>query len=272
MEVRSAEQLVSEGIAAHGGASRWSALSGLEAEISAWGFLFTAKRRPQLAHTHVWASAHEPYFIFHDVPSPGLRSEWRGDEEVRIVDARGGVVRSRRSPRAAFSSPRRQFFWDALDFTYFAGYATWNYLTTPFLFLRPGFRFELLPAIQAPAPLQRVRAEFPPDVPTHSRTQTFYFDEQRRLRRLDYTAEVVGRWACAAHFCETYRSFDGFQFPTSRRVWPLLLGRRLVRFPTLVAIDVHNIRPVVRNDTIQPGRGTLSNQDAVHPPSIGRAS
>jgi hypothetical protein len=243
VEVRSAEQLISEAIEAHGGASRWSALSGLDAEISAWGFLFTAKRRAQLAHAHVWASTREPHFIFHDVPSPGLRCEWHGDQEVRIVDASGSVLQSRRNPRAAFSSLRRELFWDALDFTYFAGYATWNYLTTPFLFLRPGFRFEPLPAMHEPEMLQRIRVEFPPDVPTHSRRQTFYFDGQRRLRRLDYTAEVVGRWASAAHFCEAYRSFDGFQFPTSRRVWPLLLGRKLVRFPTLVAIEVHGVTP-----------------------------
>ena len=38
-------------------------------------------------------------------------------------------------PRAAFRSLRRQLYWDDLDFIYFGGYATWNCLLTPFLFL-----------------------------------------------------------------------------------------------------------------------------------------
>ncbi|MBM4340770.1 MAG: hypothetical protein FJ110_14670 [Deltaproteobacteria bacterium] len=63
------------------------------------------------------------------------------------------------------------------------------------------------------------------------------------MRRLDYTAEVVGQWAHAAHFCENFKDFGGLKAPTQRRVYPLL-GKRLLPGPTLVAIEIHNIHPV----------------------------
>lgn len=236
-----AEQIVREAIEAHGGATRWRGLAALEAEISAWGLLFTLKRQPVLDHVRVRASTREPRFAFLNVP-PGRSSELLGEEEVRIVEADGSVSARRAQPRAAFRGLRRQLYWDRLDFTYFGGYATWNYLTTPFLFLRPGFAFETLqPLPGTPAGWARLRVAFPPDVPTHSRIQEFTFDEQRLLRRLDYVAEVVGGWARAAHLCGAYRNFGGLRAPTRRRVRPLPFGSKPLPGPTLVAIEIHDI-------------------------------
>jgi hypothetical protein len=235
-------------IAAHGGADFWRGLGGLDIRLSASGFLFAAKGRPVLRHARMWASTTEPRFVFHDYPRPGWRGELIGDAEVRILDPEGRVMASRARPREAFRGLRRQFRWDELDFLYFGGYATWNYLVTPFIFLRPGFSFELLPPVRGPqGEIARLRATFPPDLPTHSRTQVFYFDEQRLLTRLDYTAEVVGGWARAAHLCENYRDFGGpggtLRAPTRRRVWPLFIGDRPMPFPNLVALDIDDISP-----------------------------
>jgi hypothetical protein len=89
-----------------------------------------------------------------------------------------------------------------------------------------------------------LQVTFPADVPTHPRHQIFYFDDDRLLRRIDYTAEVVGGWALAAHLCEEYRTFDGLKAPTRRRVLPLLFGHNPLPGPTLVELEVHQIRPV----------------------------
>ena len=77
---------------------------------------------------------------------PGARqtAELIGTREVRITDAEGRIGAQRIDPRSLIPRARRQFRWDDLDFIYFAGYATWNYLATPFLFLRDGFVFRLL--------------------------------------------------------------------------------------------------------------------------------
>ena len=107
------------------------------------------------------------------------------------------------------------------------------------------FSIEVLtPAVGVPRSWIGLRVIFPEDVPTHCRQQTFYFDESRFLRRLDYIAEVVGSWAHAAHFCEDYIDFGGIKAPTRRRVLPRLVGSRPLPVPLLVGIDLHALRPV----------------------------
>jgi hypothetical protein len=245
MVTANAKQIVDEAIEAHGGLDYWNSLEALEVEISAGGFLFTAKRRPVLRRVHMKAYTREPRFAFYDFPNPGQISELIGNDEVRILDREGKVVARREHPRAMFKGFRRLFTWDDLDFIYFAGYATWNYLTTPFLIGFKGVTVEALEPLQGHlAPFSRLLVTFPDHIPTHSRRQTFYFDDQRLLRRLDYTAEVVGGWAHAAHLCEKYRTFDRLKAPTKRRVLPLPFGNRPLPGPMLVEIDVHDIRPV----------------------------
>ena len=229
-------------IAAHGGTGLWQRLIALEAVLSVDGFLFTAKRVPPLKHVRVMASTTAPRFTFFDYPNRGQRGEWFGEEEVRIVAEDGTILAQRKHPRAAFGSLRRELWWDELDFLFFASYATWNYLTTPFLFLQPGFKFGLLAA--ARDGVVRAEATFPPEVPSHCRRQVFHFSPTGDLLRLDYTAEVVGRWAKAAHICEDYRNFDGLRVPTRRRVRPLFGLQNPLPFPTLVAIDLHELRPM----------------------------
>jgi hypothetical protein len=237
------DEVLQQIIRAHGGGALWQSLEAVEAVISARGFLFTAKQRPPLERVRMRAWTREPRFALLDYPLPGQTAELVGTREVRITAAGGAVVARRLDPRAAFRGVRRQFRWDDLDFTYFAGYATWNYLTTPFLFLRDGFALRLLdPAAGDPPGTTRLHATFPDDIPAHSREQVFHFDAENLLRRIDYTAEVVGGWARAAHFCEAYRTFDGLRVPTRRRVLPLLFGARPLPGPTLVAIEVHELR------------------------------
>jgi hypothetical protein len=231
-------------LAAHRGIDTWNSFEAIDAVISASGFLLTAKQRPVLDHVRMRAWTREPRFAFYDFPRTGQTAELIGTNEVRISDKDGIVLSCREDPRSAFRSFRRLFSWDDLDFIYFAGYATWNYLTTPFLLTFPGIIVtELGPAKGGPASFTRLQITFPESIPTHCRHQIFYFDGQHLLRRLDYTAEIVGGWAHAAHLCDGYRSFDGINAPTERRVLPLFFGRGPLPGPTLVAINVHEFRP-----------------------------
>lgn len=234
--------IIEQIINAHGSKNLWNSLYGLEAEISAYGFLFRAKHLPILEHARVWASTRQPHFVFFDFPTTGQTGELIGNEEVRIRGSDGKVLQIRSMPRAAFQGLRRNLWWDLLDFIYFGGYATWNYLVAPFLFLHEGFTFEYLGQRHTATDTWAcLRVTFPDGLPTHCRTQTFYFDENKLLRRLDYTAEVVGKWAHAAHFCDEYRDFSGLKIPTHRRVRPLFFNRVLCG-PTLVALDIHDVQ------------------------------
>jgi hypothetical protein len=244
METNDVRNMVEKVIEAHGGSARWKNLEAVEAVISAWGFLFKAKRRPVLNRIRVRASTREPHFTFYDFPRPGQAAELIGDKEVRIIGADHQLIAGRHQPRLALKSLRRQLYWDDLDFIYFGGYATWNYLVTPFLFLRDDFYFEELePLAAAPEFPLRLKVGFPDDVPAHCKTQIFYFDNNYLLRRLDYTAEVISRWARAAHICENYQDFDGFKIPTKRRVFPLLFSNQPLKRPIIVAIDIHELHP-----------------------------
>lgn len=187
-------------------------------------------------------STREPQVWFDDYPGPGLSGEFQGDVAVRIRDGTGAILAQRAEPRAAFRGLRRQLWWDDLDFLYFAGYAIWNYLTAPFLYAHPGCAIDAMaPQGAAGTAWRCLRVRFPPDVPTHCVEQIVHVDEQGRLMRLDYTAEVVGPWARAANVCDDHRWFGGLLFPTRRRVTPRAFGRVLPR-PTLVEIAVHEVR------------------------------
>ena len=190
------QEIVKKVVEAHGGETKWRQLESVEAVISVRGFLFTVKRRPVLDRVRVRASTRGPEFIFYDFPRAGRNSEFIGNDEVRITGSDAQVLVSRRQPRSAFRRMRRQLYWDALDFTYFGGYATWNYLVTPFLFMRDDIRFEELEPLPSDTEyLPRLQVSFPEDIPTHCQRQIFSFDRNYLLRRLDYTAEVIGRWA-----------------------------------------------------------------------------
>jgi len=95
-----AEALLAEALAAHGGTKRWQSLQRLEAQVSAWGLLFRAKRRPLLNHQCVRVSTRESLVWFDDYPKPGLTGELQGVAAVRIRDAAGAIVEQRSEPRA----------------------------------------------------------------------------------------------------------------------------------------------------------------------------
>jgi len=61
------------------------------------------------------------------------------------------------------------------------------------------------------------------------------------LRRFDYTPEVFGAWARAAHYCSHYANFSGLLAPTKRMVLPRTPGGRSRPWPVLVWIEVKEV-------------------------------
>ena len=224
---------------AHGGLDHWRSLSSLDVEMSAWGFLFTVKRVTPQRHARLTISTREPHVVLHDYPAHGQSAVVQGGKRVEIRNADGAVVEARDNPRQAFRSGRL-LHWDAIDFAYFSGYAMWNYLNLPFLLADPGVT---VTESDRQATGTRLQVSYPDTIPTHSPTQELYFDGSGRLLRHDYTAEVVGAWAKAAHLCRDYRQFGGLWVPTTRRVYPRGPGNRPLPLPTLVAVDIHDVQP-----------------------------
>jgi hypothetical protein len=226
--------LLERAIEAHGGLEAFESRPEIRAHIRSGGAALLSKgKRRALADYEIRVDGREPRAVFERYPRDGSRGIFERDR-VRIESDGGEVVEERRDPRASIRSFRRNLWWDHLDLLHFAGYAMWNYLTTPFLLARPGFEVHELDG-------RRLRVLFPPDIPTHCREQTFHFDESGLLTRLDYTAEVFGNWARAAHLCDEHREYDGIVFPTRRRVYPRRRDGRPRPRPTLVWIDVESV-------------------------------
>lgn len=226
---------------AHGGLDYWRSLTAVELEMSASGFLFTAKHIPKQDHVRLTISTRRPEVVLHDYPGPGKHAVLHGSDRVEIRDSTGAVLETRSDPRRAFGFGRHSLYWDAIDFAYFSMYAMWNYTTLPFLLTEPGFTVVDSTTVDG---MTRMTVEFPPTLPTHCPTQDLYFDEAGRLVRHDYTAQVVGSWAKAIHLCQNYRQLGGLWLPTRRRVYPKGPLNRPLPFPTLVAIDIHDAQPL----------------------------
>ncbi|HEX6115896.1 MAG TPA: hypothetical protein VFY99_02270 [Solirubrobacterales bacterium] len=238
----SADALLAEVLEAHGGLERWRAATEITARVRSGGLLL-ASRAPRglFADYRIRVEVAEQRVEFGPQAVPERASFDRG--RVRIVDADGNTISERADPRPLFfgrSGLRRNLRWDALDTAYFAGYAMWNYLTTPLLLTRA--EVEVSEGRPWTAPRgerwRRLDARFDPSLHTHSARQTFWVGGDSLLRRHDYTAEVVGGWARAAHRLERNRECAGLVFPTRRRVVPRGPANRGLPGPTLVWIEL----------------------------------
>jgi hypothetical protein len=238
--------LLDEVLEAHGGLERWRAARTVRARVRSGGLLVrTRVPGNRFADYRLTVDVQEPRAVMDPFPRAGQRGIFeRG--RVRIETEAGDLVASRDDPRAAFfGGPgwRRNLRWDALDSTYFAGYAMWNYLTTPFLLIRDGVQVSEGDAWEEKGESwRRLEVSFPESLHTHSRRQTFYYDAQGLLRRHDYVAEVVGRWARGAHYCADHAQAAGLVFPTRRWVRPIRPGNRSMPFPTIVSLGLSELQ------------------------------
>ncbi|KAF2161232.1 hypothetical protein M409DRAFT_28271 [Zasmidium cellare ATCC 36951] len=155
--------------------------------------------------------------------------------KVWIENAEGKVLQERENPRESFQGHVLTTQWDDLQLCYFLSYAMYNYLTMPWLFTRPGFGVEEVqdsssPHVESPhhrQPWRLLRVTHPPDFPTHTRVQDFYFGEKDfLLKSFDYEVDIFG--GVAAHYVFDYKRVGGLGvlLPSVRRVVRRVKGTR----------------------------------------------
>ena len=235
-----ATELIEQAIAAHGGRELWERASELSARVSTGGLAFASKLQgAAVRDVEARVSTRGQHVTFAPYPGPGRRGVFEQDGAVRIETDGGEVLLRRERARDAFADLRHKLWWDRLDILYFGTYAIWTYITAPFVFAREGFSARELDAWDEGAGRwRRLAVSFPAGVHTHSREQVFYFDDRGLIRRHDYTAEPIGGWARAAHYCFDHRSFDGMLVPTRRLVYPRRRDNRPRARPRLVWIEL----------------------------------
>jgi len=214
-----ARALLDRAIGRHGGWPAWEALdcltvaprqlSGMLPSLKGVGRTFPIPPRVDIF-------PHQYRCVFHDYPTAGQRGIFAAGA-VELVDAAGAVIESHPEARARFRGLRKWRRWSPADALYFFGYALSHYHGLPFT-LQKGRPLAIRRVRCDGRKLTGVEVELPADLHTHSRRQTFYFDDEGLLRRHDYVADIVGWWARGAHLWRDFETARGIPIPRERHV------------------------------------------------------
>jgi hypothetical protein len=209
-------QTAERAIEAYGGAERWHAAEEIETTATFTGLLFWWKTRRPRAGARVRCSVQRPWTRLDPIDRRGRVGILDG-QDVRLETSSGELIAERRAARSFFPGGRRYFHWDALDLTYFLGYATWNYLVLPALLLREDVDWiETEPSV--------LKASFPPELPTHSADQRYVFDsESGLLTRFDYKPVVAtgDQEVWVANVVRERGEYEGIPYEARRTVYPV---------------------------------------------------
>lgn len=204
----------------------------IELRLSTGGLAFASRMRPGgVRHRQVQVSLDRQRVRIQDFPRPGAVATY-DEGSVRIDGPSGSAAACRRDGGPASST----LHWDHLDLAYFVGYALWNYIAIPAMLWQLPHR-----ELSRNGGCRRVEVHFPPEIITHCPVQTFYVDDDGRILRHDYVAEVFGGWARAAHFGHDHVHVGNQWIATRRRVVPRTHRGRALPGPTLVWIALDDL-------------------------------
>ncbi|CAG2161149.1 hypothetical protein [Cupriavidus numazuensis] len=232
--------LLDKAIEAHGGWGRWQEIEGITADMSAVG-LWHLKGWPDvLKAVKVEVDPHRQHAAYSPFLKAGQIGLFEGNRTA-IVTGDGAVVEEQQDTAQSFGGHSLMTPWNVQQLIYFTGYAIWTYLTTPFLLRTPGFRLEEgEPWEESGEVWRRLKVEFPENIRSHSRQQSFYFDDRGLLRRHDYSVDIIGGSA-SANYTTEHKTFGGIVFPTQRCVYRTTPDNHPILDRAVVAIDIHKI-------------------------------
>jgi hypothetical protein len=163
------------------------------------------------------------------------RPDW-----VALEGPDGQLRKERKAPPQELRERLKTSVWDELELAYYSGYSIWNYIAVPFVFAEPDVTTEELePGSGQADKWRRLKVRFPPRLMTHSSEQTFYFDRDGVLRRLDYTTEHED--ARIVQLFSGHQRFSGILIPTLSRSLPITSDRVSPAQPSLVDIEIFDV-------------------------------
>lgn len=209
--------LLEKVLSVHGGLENWRRVNTIDFRLTFRGAALAIKQQPHgLRDVLVKIDTRRQRTLITPFPSPGHRGIF-GDNRVTIETDAGVKTSVLDEPRKSFEGHERQTPWTEQQFLYFVGYALNNYMTTPFLLTQDGVRCEeIAPHHEQGEQWRVLTVTFPPTIHVHCPEQKFYFNDAGYLVRNDYAPDVTR--GSAAHYTFDHKNFDGFIFPTHRRV------------------------------------------------------
>ncbi len=226
---------------AHGGLDRWRTLRTISARLFQGGVLWPLKGQDGvLSDVDVTVDLRREWASHRPFGAADRHSSFQPDR-VAIETSDGDVLEERFNPRQSFQGHVLETPWDSLQLAYFAGYAMWTYLNTPFLLAFPGVKTkEIQPWQESGEAWRRLQVTFPASIATHSAEQTFYFDENGLLKRHDYDVDISGGTP-AAHYVSELKESSGIVVPTRHAIFGRQPDGSPVPAPVVVSIDVSEV-------------------------------
>jgi hypothetical protein len=227
-------------IDAHGGLDRWSQLKTVSARLLQGGVLWGLKGKDGILNdVHVTADLRTEWASHRPFTKPNRYTSFQpGRVAIETTDE---IVEERLNPREFLKGHVLETHWDNLQLAYFAGYAIWTYLNTPFLFALPGVATEEIEPWQEDGETwRRLKVTFPGSIATHSAEQTFYFDQNGLLKRHDYDVDIMGGTS-AAHYLSELEEVSGIKLPTKHRIFGRQPDGKAVPTPLVVSIDLSEV-------------------------------
>jgi hypothetical protein len=225
----------------HGGLDNWRRLNTVDFRATLRGNALEIKQQPHgLRDVLVKVDTRRPRTLIAPFPVPGSRGIFE-DGRVTIETNAGVKTSELDEPRKSFEGHDPKSPWTESQFLYFVGYALQNYMTMPFLLTNDGVHCEeIVPHEEHGESWRVLKVTFPSSIHVHCPEQKFYFNDAGYLVRNDYAPEVTR--GAAAHYTFDHKNFDGFIFPTHRRV--VLRepsGHTLLTAPSIFRLDIESV-------------------------------
>jgi hypothetical protein len=225
----------------HGGLDNWRHVNTVDCRLTFRGAALAVKQQPHgLRDVLAKIDTRRQRTLITPFPAPGHRGIF-GDGRVTIETDAGAQTSVLDEPRKSFEGHQHQTPWTEQQFLYFVGYAFHNYMNMPFLLTQDGVRCEEIAPHEEHGESWRVlRVTFPPSIHVHCSEQKFYFNDAGYLVRNDYAPDVTH--GSAAHYTFDHKNFDGFIFPTYRRVvWRDADDRTHQTAPSIFRLDIESV-------------------------------
>jgi hypothetical protein len=229
-------------IDAHGGMKRWSEFNQLSAHQLVGGVLWPMKGQDGIINdTGVTIKLHRQWASHTPFGGADRRSVLE-PSRVAIESLSGTALSQQLDPRTSFTGHTLRTPWDDIQLAYFAGYAMWTYLTTPFLFALPGVESEEIgPWEEKGKTWRRLQVTFPDTIATHSKQQFFYFDKSGLVQRHDYDVDIAGG-SPAAHYTYEHQTIQGIVVPMRHQVFIRQPDNSSLAEPLVVSVDLDHIK------------------------------
>jgi len=240
--MKDAKEIVDLVLNAHGRRNHWDLLNTVTIRVSIGGITWPRKGYPNSLDDIIFkANLHSPLDMWSPMFAPDQKAAYNGTD-VSILKESGEIIEQLKSARDSFEGHELLTPWSKLQLVYLVGYATWNYMHTPFMFPKRGFHFlKMDPWEEGGETWRRLQVIFPESIPTHSTRQVFYFSEECLLKRGDYWPEVLGNHS-AVHYYSDYNDFDGIKAPTTHRIYPLNdKDNSAIKDILLVSLDISSM-------------------------------